>query len=235
MGDNDKLRRDIKLANAKLEEEVRRGESSAVALESLRATNENLLAICEADKTAIARRDRKMEELKVDLSSEKTRRERAERDTKMIGIERDEAVGIFQKELFSEKELAKKSTSQYEVLATSWRGLDEGYRRQVEKLKLEIKAIQKQAREDQVRFEHLDKLFLQLNEDNEKTRLAKDRVVKEYEAYKNEKDMSLREITERTKASELTNEKALQELLKTMGEMKHVIAVKRDLKLPQKE
>ena len=230
MGDNDRLQREIKLATVRLEEEIKRGESARAALDSLRATNENLKALQEADKAALARRDRKIEDLKADLTTERSRREKAENETRDIGKERDEIVDDCRKEVLAVKELARKSSNQYEILSGSWRSLDNGYRHQTKKLKTDILLLRDERRDDQQRIARLDIVIGQLHQESEKTKKAKDRMSQEFEEYKREKEEGMRDIKERAEKNESANEQALREMTKLLGEMKYIINVKRDVK-----
>lgn len=230
MGDNDRLQKEIKLATVKLEEEVKRGESATAALDSLRATNENLKAMHETDKATLTRRNRKIEELKVDLEAERSRREKVEKAMNDLGLETDEIVASCRRELHEEKERAKKSTSQYEILSGSWKSLDAGYNRQTQKLKTDIKALLDARMDDQQRLAQLDVVVAQLQQECGKTRKVKDKVVQEFEQYKSEEEESIKDIRERAERNTSTNEQVSKEMAKVLGEMKHVINVKRDVR-----
>lgn len=230
MGDIDRLQKEIKLATVKLEEELKRGESATVALDSLRATNENLKAIDETGKAALARRDRKIEELKADLEAERLRRENAEKAMNVIELERDEIVGTCRRELNEGKECARKSMSQYEILSSSWKSLDASYSRQTQQLKTDIKALHEVRIGDQQRLAQLDVVVGQLHQECEKTRRVKDKVVQEFEQYKREKEESIKDIKEKAERNTSAHEQVSKEMAKVLGEMKHVINVKRDVK-----
>ena len=230
MGDVERMRRDNRLLMAEKEEEVRRSESARSLVESLRTTNTNLGAICEANNSALARKDRKIEELKAELEAEKARRVDAETQAKAVSKERDEVVAACRKELIAEKEVARKSSSQYEALASSWRSLDDGYRRQTQKLKDDIKIIHNGRVEDQHRYDQLDVIFTQLSREAKSHKEAKDHVVAQFEKYKQEKESSIREMREKAEKNNLASEETLKELKRVMGQMKYIINVKRDVR-----
>ena len=230
MGDVERMRRDNRLLMAEKEEEVRRSESARSLVESLRTTNTNLSAICEANNSALARKDRKIEELKTELEAEKARRVDAEKQAKAVSKERDEVVAVCKKELMAEKEIVRKSSSQYEALASSWRGLDDGYRRQTQKLKDDIKIIHNGRVEDQHRYDQLDVIFTQLSREAKSYKEAKDHVVAQFEKYKQEKESGLQEMREQAEKNNLASEETLMELKKVIGQMKYVTNVKRNVK-----
>ncbi|KAA6409727.1 MAG: hypothetical protein FRX48_06339 [Lasallia pustulata] len=230
MADNDRLQRELTLSNAKNEEEAKRSEWAKSTLESLRATNENLHAMQEVDKAALLRKDRKIEELRADLEAEKARRAQAENETRETVRERDEAVGKFKKQIMEEKEVARKSTSQYEILSSSWRSLDDGYRRRTQKLKADVKDISHKREEDVQKIEQLEIVVEQLKRESEKMAKVKEQVLRDFEDYKREKEAGMREIRKRAERNESANEEALGEMNRVMGEMKYVINIKRDVR-----
>jgi len=230
MQDVERMQREIKLLTVKYEEEARRSESARVLVESLQTTNANLSSICEANNVALARKDRKIEELKADLDSERVRRVRSEAQNKEISKERDEVITTCKKELMEEKEVARKTSSQYEVLSSSWRGLDDGYRRQMQKLKEDLKDLEAGRQEDQVRVDQLTVVFTQLNNEAASSQAEKESVVKQFEQYKQDKEDSIRQIKEQAERNELANEKALQEMSSVVGQMRYVINLKRNVR-----
>ncbi|MCJ1246260.1 hypothetical protein MMC30_003466 [Trapelia coarctata] len=230
MQDVERMQREIKLLTVKYEEEARRSESARALVESLQTTNANLSSICEANNVAMARKDRKIEELKADLESERARRVRSEAQNKEISMERDDVVAACKKDLMEEKEVARKTSSQYEVLSSSWRGLDDGYRRQMQKLKEGLKELESGRQEDQVRIDQLNIVFTQLNKEAESSQAEKQYVVKQFEQYKQDKEDSIRQMKEQAERNELANDNALQEMNMVVGQMKYVINLKRNVR-----
>ena len=233
MGENDHLRRDLNLKNLRYEEEARRSEMARSKFENVQATNDNLVAIHEVDKAALVRRERKIEELKADLEMERRRRQLAEEETKDTSKERDEVVARCRMELMEEKEIAKKSRTQYEVLASSWKTLSEGYRRQLDKLKADIKVLNQRRVEDRKKLERLEVVMEQTRRESEKMSKAKQGMSKVLEGYKAETEEGIKGIRERAARNEEASHGALEEVEKVVGEMRHVINLKRDLKEPE--
>lgn len=230
MGDNDRLQREKTLASAKYEEELKRSESARSAVESLRASNENLTSMHESDTTLLAKRERKIEELREELENERQRRERAETETKETRNERDTVVQRLTKEAMEERELSKRSVSQYEVLQSSWKSQGERFDRQVQKLKASIKALQDQISEDKQKIAHIDVITEQLNQECEKTRKAKDNLAQEFDAYKSEQEKGVEEIRKRAERNDQGYDRLLKDVTAVLGEMKYVVNVKNDVK-----
>lgn len=230
MGENDRLRRELKHQSLRCEEEAKRSEMARSRSDTLQATNGNLVAMREVDKSALARRERKIEELKADLQAERSRRERADRETKETSKERDEVVGDCRREVMAEKEASRKSTTQYEVLSSSWRSLNDGYRRQMENLKVDIKKLNGTRAEDRMKLERLEVVIEQTRREGEKMGKAKEAVSKKFEDYKAETEEGIRGIRERAERNERASQGALEEMEKVVGEMRYVINLKKDVK-----
>lgn len=230
MGENDRLQREMALACAKYDEELKRSESARSALESVRASNQNLLSMHEMDKSLLARKERKIEELKQELESERSKREHAETETKETRIERDITVQKLMKEGLEEKEQAKRSNTQYDVLAKSWKSQEERYDRQIQKLKGSVKTLRDEQAEDKQKLARLDIIMEQLKQEGEKTSKAKESLAREFEAYKREQEEGIKGMRERAERNEEANEKILTDVNTVLGEMKYVVNLKNDVR-----
>lgn len=232
MGDNDRLQREKTLASAKYEEELKRSESARSAVESLRASNENLTSMHESDTNLLAKRERKIEELKEEFENEKQRRERAEMETKETRDERETVVQRLTKEVMQERELSRRSTTQYEVLQQSWKSQGERYDRQIRKLKESMKALQDVISEDKQTLAHIEVITEQLGQECEKTRKVKEGLIQGFDAYKNEQEKEVGEMRERAQRNDQGYKHLMGEVTAVIGEMKYVVNVKNDVKRP---
>lgn len=229
MGENDRLQREKTLACAKFDEELKRSESARLGLESVRASNQNLLSMHETDKSLMSRKERKIEELKEELENERSKREQAEAETKATRIERDCIVQKLMKENLEEREQSKRSTTQYDVLSKSWKGLEEKYDRQTQKLRSSVQTLQAEMAEDKRKLARLDVIMEQLNQEGEKTRKARESLAREFEAYKNEQAEGVRGMREKAERNAEANERMCNEVATVLGEMKYVVNVKNDV------
>ncbi|MCJ1388038.1 hypothetical protein MMC18_000882 [Xylographa bjoerkii] len=225
-----KLYREVQALTTARDEALRGGESARMLVESLQSINANLTSICESSSTALSRKDRKIEELKAELKSERERRETAVQQLKEVARERDEVVVAYKKEVLEAKEVARKMACQYDVLSTSLRGLDAGFRRQTARLEEEVKNLQQEQVAANARLDELSIVSTHLSYENNTINKAYQDLVEQFEEYKQENEDGLQDIKKRSEKSNLANEKALQELNSVMGQMKHVINVKRDVK-----
>ena len=226
--DVDRLKLDNNLATVRLEEEVRRSEAARTALTSLRVSNENLISMHELEKTVLAKKERKVEELKADLEAEKSRREKAESETKVTQRERDDAVEKLTVELAEERERSRKATVQYEVLSSSWKGLEATYKRQMSKLQADFKTVREIVVENKSKLAQHEVVVEQLQQENEKAIKAKEELVQDFEEYQVKKEDSIRELRERAERNEGAIDQALEEMNIVTGEMRYVVNVQRN-------
>ena len=228
----DRLKLDNNLATVRLEEEARRSEAARLALTNLRVSNENLISMQELEKTVLAKRERKIEELKLDLEAERLRREKAECETKVTRRERDEAVERLARDLIEEKEAAARATVQYDVLSKSWKGIEESYKRQLLKLRADFKTVRESAVENKSKLAHHEIIMEQIQQECDKTEKAKETLFRNFEEYKAEKEESIRELRERGERNEGAVDQALGDMNKVTGEMRYVVNIQRNAWTP---
>ena len=228
MGENDRLQREKTLAIVKLEEEVKRGESARLALEGLQVSNETLSSIHESDKTQMTKKDRKIELLRADLQSEKLRREKAERETRESRREREEVVEELRRVAAEDREEARRSTTQYEILASSWKALEDRYERQTQKLRIDLDDLRIEMDGDKRKMTELEIVIEQLTHELAKVAQVKEKLLTGFQAYKKEQETGLREIRKKAETNNSTNEELHEQMSDALGQMKHVVNVKRD-------
>ena len=231
MGDNDRLAREKKLATVKLDEEVKRSESARSALETLQVSNENLLAMHETDRNFLSKKDRRIEELRADLDLERLRREKAEKETRESRRERDEVVEKLRRDAAEDREQAKRSNSQYEVLSKSWKILEERYERQTQRLKTDLKTIRADMESDRKKLEQLEIIQEQLKQEGEKASKARERLSLHFQAYKSEQQAGLRGMREKVEVNDAANDRTSKQMEKLLGDMRYVLNIKKDMRL----
>lgn len=230
MHENDRLLREKKLATVKLEEELKRGESARSALESLQISNENLVSMHESDANLLIKRDRRIQELREDLEYEKARREKADKETRESRRERDETVERIRREANEDKELSRRATSQYDVLSSSWKKLEERYDRQMQALKTDVNSLRFEMDSDKEKLAQLEIITEQLKMEEKKTRKAKEKLTLGFHSYKEEREASIRSIRDNARLNVAANDEAQHRMEVVLGEMKHVVNVKKDVR-----
>ena len=233
MSENDRLLREKKLATVQLEEELKRGDSARSALESLRISNENLISMHESDSSLLSKRDRRMQELREELKAEITRREKAEADTRDLRAERDKTVERTRMEAMEDRERAKRSTSQYEMLSRSWKTLEHQYERQTKTLKADLHSLRKDLKVDKEKLVRLEVVIEQLHQEAEKSKRVQEKLWYDFENYKQHQENGIRDMKNSASQNGEAMERTQHQMEEVLGQMRHAINVKRDVREAQ--
>lgn len=223
-------RRDKALAKLQRDEEVKQHESTRSKFEALRISHDNLQVIHESDKAAIARKDRKIEELKAELELERNTRKNAEDETKVARRERDEDVEKYRKEAMQEQEQRRSATNQYEVLMSSFKGLDQQYKRQTQKIRSDLKIFENAIAKEQAAIAQLNIIEDQAKKESARQQKINDDLQTDLEAYKTRIEEFLKDIREKAESNEHSADEALHEVQSLTGEMRHTINVARNMR-----
>ena len=233
MGENDMHRRDKALAKLQRDEEVKQHESTKSKYEALRISHDNLQVIHESDNAAISRKDRKLEDLRVELELERTMRKKAEDETKVARRERDEDVEKYKKEAMYEQEQHRGAANSYEVLKSSFKGLDQQYKRQTQKLRSDLKAIEILAAKEQATVSHLTIISDQADKEAARQRTINEDLQVQFDAYKSHSEELLGKIKAKAESNEISTSEALEEIRILAGQMRHTINIARDVREPR--
>ena len=221
--ENDRLKRELKLEGFRREDEQKKGEVARSKMESLQATNDNLVQMREAEMFSNARRERKMEEMRQDLEGERARRQEADGQLRAVIKEGEKIERELRTRARDDAERAKKANTHYDVLSSSWKQLDEGYRRKMDRLKRELIQLRKEEADNRVILERLEITIEQQRQETEKLTLAKEAVVRQFDDYQRETEESTRSIRETARSNEAANGKALADTLEVLGQMRRVM------------
>lgn len=230
MGENDMHRRDKALAKLQRDEEVKQHESTKSKLEALRVSHDNLQAIHESDKAAIARKDRKIDELKAELELERTSRKNAENETKVARRERDEDVERYRKETLQEQEQRRSANNQYDVLLSSFKGLDQQYKRQTQKIRSDMRSLENALTKEKATVAQLNVIDDQAKKESAKQSKFNADLQAAFDGYKIEKEGLLKQIREKAESNTKSADEALEEVRRLAGQMRHTINVARDVR-----
>lgn len=230
MAENDRLKRDLKTQTTAREEERKEKEAIRSSRDSLQSTNENLIHQTNVDKTSLARKDRKIEELKAEKEREMARRQEADSSLHELVRQSDVKVQELMTTLSNETSERKKAVNQYEVLQQSWKHLDEGYRTRVDRLRAELEALQSERERDHQLLKRLEVTIEQQRQEVEKLRVAKNRISDKYTKTMNDTEREIGDIRIRAEATGREADEVLADAKETLGKLRHVMAVQRDLR-----
>lgn len=233
MGENDRLQREKTLATAKFDEELKRSESARSAVESLRATNQYLNSMHESDAALLAKRERKVEELREELENERLRRERAEREVKETRDERDRMVQDLTQEVMEERELARRSATQYDVLQRSWKTQGERYDGQIHQLKASIEVLREMISEDKQKLAQLDVITEQMGQEGDKSKKIQEDLAKGLDAYKDEREQEIGQMRARAERNDQGYQRLLRDVTTVLQEMRYIVNLRNDMRPSQ--
>ncbi|EPS42940.1 hypothetical protein H072_3068 [Dactylellina haptotyla CBS 200.50] len=180
MAENDRLRRELKSETAKREEEQRRAEAARSSRDSLQSINENLVHQTNIDKTAISRKDRKIEELRSEREDNLKKRQDAESNLRKYVSEQDVRVADLSKDLSAEVSEKERYARQYEVLSQSWKHLEDKYQTGLNRLKKRIEEIAAEEKKNKTTVAKLEVTIEQQRKELEKMGAARKKIEQAY-------------------------------------------------------
>ena len=127
-------------------------------------------------------------------------------------------------------EQARQATTQYDVLSRSWKSLEASFRRQIQKLRGDVKGMEEEMTKEKQKVSRQQVLTEQTRQEVAKAKEINKQLQETFEAYKTEQERCLAEIKERAQRNGTANEEVLKEIEDVLGKMRWVINVKRDVK-----
>ena len=230
MTENDKLKRDLNAQMIKCQELEKSLQTYKPQMEALRQENDNLSHARGVDSSLISRRDRKIEELKADLTGERERREKAEALARQRETEKEAGEEQSRREIQSMAESTKHSTVHAEILETSHKQLAAEYRARAEAWKKDLSAVADAREQDRQKLARLDVVADQMRQELERTKKLNGDVVEAWERLREESDGRVRGIVEENEREEETSRKLSTEMDKVVKEMRWVMGVQKNVK-----
>ena len=230
MSENDKLKRDLNAQITKCQDLEKSLQTYKPQIEALRTENENLSHARGVDSSLISRRDRKIEELKAELSSEKARREVAETLARQREKEREDGEERSRREVEGLRDRERHATLHAEILETSHRQLTAEYKARAEKWKHDLDGVHEQREADRKRLERLDVVAEQMRTEVERSRKFNAEIGEAWERLREENGARIAGVVE---GAEAENERVRQlsgEMDRVVNEMRWVMGVKRNVK-----
>lgn len=180
MAENDRLRRELKVETTARDEERKAKEALRQQRDFLQSTNDNLVLQGNIDRASLARKDRKIEELKQQKEAEAKLRETAEGDLRITQRETNEVVQEVKTQLSKEVTERKKAVNEYDVLKESLKRIDATYKSRLDKMKVRIDTLEQQRQKDADLLRKLEVTIEQQQQELEKMRAAKAKITERY-------------------------------------------------------
>lgn len=218
-----RLTRECSLYRSRAEETQRSNEALKIQVQNVNERLRNLEQVNETNLNSIARKDRKVEELRADLQAERVKRQEAEADTSKTNEMMREERGQHNREQARSQEIAKYHETQYEVFAGTAKRDKADMTRRVKALVNEVQRMAEAQKTSDVTIERLDVLADQKNRELESLKDTHDKLLASHAEYKKIKDDELRDTIQRAHTNDAKIDLAMASLKKTEGEMKWAI------------
>ena len=224
--ENDRLRRELTLEILRRDEEQRKSETARGQLLSLQTSNDHLVLMREQDGIRLARKERKIDDLRADLDRERARRQEADGRLRQATGLHEARQRELNGQLQHASEMAQRARAQSDVLSSSWRQMNEGYRRKVDALRKDLARLRADAIEDRRKLDRLEIVVDQQRREMEMMKLANDAVLAAFDTFRRDLDHrtdGIDGIRQRARLNEKAHDDVLQEALTVLAEMRHVV------------
>lgn len=230
MADKDRINRDLNAQIIKCQELEKSLQTYKPQIEALRQENDNLSHARGVDSGLISRRDRKIEELKAELVSERQRREKAESMARQREREKEEIEEQSRREMHNMTESTKHATLHAEILETSHKQLSADYRTRAENWRKDLNALKEGREQDRQRLARLDVVADQMRSELERSKKLNAELVESWERYREENDAHLRGLVDEGEQENERTRKLSTEMDRVVNQMRWVMGVKENVK-----
>lgn len=210
MAENDRLKRDLELQLLRSQELERNLQTMRPQLEALRAENSNLTHLKSVDGGLLARRDRKIESLKEDLASERTRRESSEALVRSTLNDTEDALERAKRNIQQAQEEAKHATVHAGILEQSHRQLATDYRTRAQNWRKDLDDIHSDRRADKTKLAKLEVVADHMRQELERSRKAQSEYASHFGEYRQANERWRQEL-ESTAVAETKRSKELSD------------------------
>lgn len=190
----------------------------------------NLEQANETNLHSISRKDKKIDELRAEVQTERDRRAQIEGETRKTTQLMDKARDDFNRKCAELQEISHHSQTQYDVLAKTGQRERAEHLKKLKLLRDDFVALKKRSDEKDLQVERLDALMSEKDRELETSRAKFEALFADYEAYKRAQDEEVRSLIESGREGEAKINAALASLQETQGQMKWAIQVKQEIK-----
>ncbi len=230
MTENDRLKREVNEQRIKCQELEKSLQTYKPQIEALRQENDNLSHARDVDSGLITRRDRKIEELKADLATERQRREKAESLARQRQQEKDDHEEQSRRDMQQMTESTKHATLHAEILETSHRQLAAEYRARAAAWKTDLGQVTEAREQDRQKLGRLDVVSDQMRQELERARKLNGDILELWEGMRGENETRLKSMEEETGSENEKTRKLSMEMDRVVNEMKWLMGVKKNVK-----
>ncbi|KAJ5818781.1 hypothetical protein N7474_004372 [Penicillium riverlandense] len=218
-----RLTRECSLYRSRAEETQRSNETLKIQVENMGERVRNLEQVNETNLISIARKDRKLDELRAEIQSERTKRQEADLNASKTNQTMREERETHNREQARAHEIAKYHETQYEVLVGTTKREKEDFSRRVKAIWKEVDSMAVASKTRDFSAERMDVIAEQKNREVEVLRDAHEKLMAKHASYKKTKDEEFRDTLERAKANNALIDAALESMKETQAQMRWAI------------
>ncbi|KAJ5520883.1 hypothetical protein N7463_001336 [Penicillium fimorum] len=218
-----RLTRECTLYKSRAEENQRTNEAYKIQQQNMNERLRNLEQVNETNLNSIARKDRKLEELRLDLQYERTKRQDAEMTANQTNQTMREERENQNREQARLLEIAKHHETQYEVLSSAMKREKAEFAKRINAIWAEFTTIANAQKIHIHSTERLEVLADQKNREFDSLKESYEKLLANHSAYKELKDNEFRDTIDSAKSNNDNIAGVLAQLKETETEMKWAI------------
>jgi len=225
MADIDRLKRDLLIETTRRQELERRDEATKETLARLQTEVGHLERARETETTALGRRDRKIEEMRVEVEREKERRERE-------GDEAREATRIADERVLEAEEVRRRACEKADrvhremlVLQEEHISMEQEYRRRTDALERVFGQVLEEKEEERAKVQRLDVVLEQMGQEIERANKVNAKIGVAFEQYKTIKEEEVTTLQGKMKRLEELDVVTREETLKVLEEARWLVTL----------
>lgn len=218
-----RLTRECTLYKSRAEEYQRTNEAYKIQQQNMNERLRNLEQVNETNLNSIARKDRKLEELRTELQHERSKRHDAEKDANHTNQTMREERENHNREQARLLEIAKHHETQYEVLSSATKRDKAEFAKRINAIWAEFTTIANAQKTHIHSTERLEVLADQKNREFDTVKESYEKLLAQHSAYKELKDNDFRETIESAKSNNDMIAGVLAQLKETETEMRWAI------------
>ncbi|KAI6814264.1 hypothetical protein KC332_g11128 [Hortaea werneckii] len=223
MAENDRLKRDLEIAVMKSQELEKNLATLKPQMDALQAENDNLSHSSTVDSSILARKERRIEELRADSAAKAQRALAAETQMRQQQRQLEELHEQHSRDHQSMLDQTKHATVHAEILETSHKQLSAEYRARREAWERDLAVLHQERDDDRARMARLDVVHEQMRQENERTRKVQTELMARWEDMEQAMHSTLEEGEQE---NEKTRKKSL-EMDQVVNQMKWLMGVQK--------
>ncbi|KAI7551323.1 hypothetical protein KC331_g2623 [Hortaea werneckii] len=223
MAENDRLKRELEIAVMKSQELEKNLATLKPQMDALQTENDNLSHSSTVDSSILARKERRIEELRADSAAKAQRALAAETQMRQQQRQLEEVHEQHSRDHQSMLDQTKHATVHAEILETSHKQLSAEYRARREAWERDLAVLHQEREDDRARMARLDVVHEQMRQENERTRKVQTELMARWEDMEQAMHSTLEEGQQE---NEKTRKKSL-EMDQIVNQMKWLMGVQK--------